>query len=194
MAKPRHLIHSFEAKELKKRSKLIVIVDTVTSILGSFPFLVLNIVFFGSWISINMGLVPGITPFDPYPFVLLITTVSLEAIILSIIVLMSQNRASVVNTLREELHLQINLIAENEITKMLTLIKLIAEKQGVKIDDPELEEMLKETNTSYLERQLADELNASSLNPLQAVTDPINRFATGTVKQVTQEVSKNLKN
>jgi uncharacterized membrane protein len=186
MARTRHLIHSFEAKELKKRSKLIVVVDSITNLFGSFPFLAFNILFFASWIAINMNLVPAIPPFDPYPFVLLITTVSLEAIILSIIVLMSQNRAGIINSLREELHLQINLIAEQEITKTLQVVKLIAEKQGIKLEDAEIEEMIKTTDTTYLERRLADELNPMSQSPLQAVTQPL--------KRVTEDISKNLKN
>ena len=82
----RELVKSFEAKALKKRSLVVRIADQLTSTFGSIAFLLFNILLFAAWMLINLGKVPGISPFDPFPFVLLTTTVSLEAIILSIIV------------------------------------------------------------------------------------------------------------
>lgn len=93
-------IKSFEAKELKKRSLGVRIADELTAVFGSVPFFVLNLIFFGAWVAINTDQVPGIALFDPYPFVLLITFVSLEAIVLSIVVLMSQNRAGFISSLK----------------------------------------------------------------------------------------------
>jgi uncharacterized membrane protein len=178
-ARPLHIIRSFEAQELKKRPIAIKFADNVTQLAGSIPFLSINALFFGSWIAINSGLVPGIAPFDPYPFVMLTTIVSLEAIILSIVILMSQNRQSIIATLREETQLQVNLIAEREITKTLKLLDKILEKHNIKVKDEELEQMLEEIDQTYIERELQKQLTpANGVLPeelLKAVAEPIEK-------------------
>lgn len=152
------LIESFEAKALKKRPLGIKIADSLTLSFGSILFLIVNMLFFTGWILINTSKVPQIPVFDPFPFILLTMLVSLEAIILSIIVLMSQSRQSYITTLREELDMQVNLISEREITKVLRLLKLLLEEKGIAFKDSELEEMVKETDISYIERRLAQQL------------------------------------
>ncbi len=89
--------------------------------------------------------------------------VSLEAIFLSIFVLVSQNRSSYVDALREELHLQVNLIAEEEITKVLRVLAEIRKKVGITKPDPELERMLKRIDTNYIEKSLVNQV-ASVMN------------------------------
>ena len=156
--KKHQIIESFEKRVREKRPISIKIADILTTSFGTIVFFVFNVILFTFWILANLGKIPAVSIFDPYPFILLTTAVSLEAIFLSIIVLISQNRQSQINTLREELDLQVNLISEKEITKLLKLVKLMLEKSGNKIEDPELEEMLKEADTSYIERKLADQL------------------------------------
>ena len=153
------IIQSFEAKELKKRPFVIKIADYLTSIFGSISFFLINALLFGSWILINQNKIQGISPFDTFPYPLLTTIVSLEAIFLSIIVLMSQSRQNHVSTVREEIDMQINRISEKEITKTLMLLKKIAEKQGIKVEDAELDEMLKDLKLSYIERKLEEQLS-----------------------------------
>src|SRR3989339_537121 len=81
--------------------------------------------------------------------------VSLEAIILSIFVLISQNRASKVNDLREEIDLQIDIIAEQELKRLTKLLIILMEKQGIKVDEKALlEDLDKETDTANIERKL----------------------------------------
>lgn len=155
-------IKSLEAEELRKRSLTIVIADWLTTSFGSIAFLLFNILIFTFWILANLGRIPGIPVFDPYPFILLTMVVSLEAIILSIIVLMSQNRQSHVSTIREELDMQVNLISEREITKILYLLTLVLKKDGIKFEDPELSEMIKQTDISYIERQLKDQIRVAA--------------------------------
>ncbi len=157
-----HIIKSFEAKTQKKRSFAIRFADSLTTLFGSIWFFLANVIFFTGWILINTGKVSGFETFDPFPFVLLITLVSLEAIVLTIIVLMSQNRQSHISTLREELELQVELITEKEITKVLSILKQIAEKQGIVINDPEVDEMLTQMDTSYIERELERQLNKTN--------------------------------
>jgi uncharacterized membrane protein len=160
--RPRQIIKSFEAKALRKRSATIRFADKLTEFFGSFWFLVLNIFLFISWILLNQGIIPGFPRFDPYPYVLLITLVSLEAIVLTTVVLISQNRQNQVDTLRDELQLQVELISEREITKILKLLLKLLEKNEIQIKDKELEEMLETVDTSYIERKLEEQITKKS--------------------------------
>lgn len=153
---------SFEAQSLRSRSILTQLADDLTAICGSTKFLLVHIVWFTIWIGINTGLLPKIQPFDPFPFGLLTMVVSLEAIFLAIFILVSQNRQSYVNSLREEVHLRINLIAEDEITKALEVLAELRKHLGVKKDDPELDEMLKRIDTNYLEQLVMEEIERAN--------------------------------
>lgn len=109
-----------------------------------------------------MGIFPNIVPFDPFPFGLLTMVVSLEAIFLSIFVLVSQNRSSYIGSLREEVHLRVNLIAEEEITKVLELLAEIRKELGIKRHDPELKEMLERIDTGYIEQSISDQMSRAN--------------------------------
>lgn len=167
------IVQSFEAKELKKRSWSVRLADDLTSTFGSFSFLTFNTLFFIFWIAMNLGYIPSLAIIDPFPFPLMTTIVSLEAIILTLIVLMSQNRQSFISNLREEIDMQVNLTSEREITKILQVLVKIAEKQGIKLDDKDLNEMLKEIEISYLERKLEEQLENRHQSPLQKVVDKV---------------------
>jgi uncharacterized membrane protein len=157
-------IRSFEAKILRNRKFTERLADDINRIAGNFSFFVAHVIFFGAWVVANQGLIPGVTPIDPYPFSFLTMLVSLEAIFLSIFVLMSQNRQSTVASLREEIHLQVNQIAEREVTKALQLISEIHEKTvGKKKDDPELNRMLKTLDTARIEATLEKQLEPSPM-------------------------------
>lgn len=135
------------------------IADYMTSNLGSTTFLLVNIIFFIFWVLINTNQIKSVPPFDPFPFSLLTTFVSLEAIILAIVVLISQNRTVKVDDLREETHLQINLIAEKEITKLMKMLAILLEKQGVDLSqDPELKKLLKPISEEEIEKRLEKEI------------------------------------
>jgi CRP/FNR family cyclic AMP-dependent transcriptional regulator len=92
------------------------IADVIAEFSGSIPFLMLNAVFFAVWLIVNV--IPQIA-FDPYPFGLLTMIVSLEAIFLSIFVLVSQNRQSDKDRIRNELDYQVNLKAELGVSVLL---------------------------------------------------------------------------
>jgi len=163
------VVQSFEAKELKKRPYLIKVADRVSAFFGSAWFLILNLTIFIFWVTANQGLIPGIPIFDEFPYFFLTTGVSLEAIILTIIVLISQQRQSQITKIREELDMQVNKIAEKEITKSLFILKKIAEKQGINLDgDKELNEMLRGIEFSYIEKKLVEQLTDK---PLQSIKD-----------------------
>ncbi len=168
------IIQSFEAKEMKKRPFIIKMADRLTSFFGSVWFLTFNLGLFLFWIIANLGYIKGIQIFDPFPFFFLTTGVSLEAIMLTIIVLVSQQRQSQVGKIREELDMQVNQIAEKEITKALIILKKIAEKQGIKLDDDkELNEMIKGIEVGYIERKLEEQLTSKQQNIIRDVVDEV---------------------
>ena len=155
----RRVFRSIKAKADAKRTTTEKVADWMTSSFGTVTFLVINILFFGVWLLINTGYLGGIDGFDVFPFSLLTTIVSLEAIILAIFVLISQNRSMKVDDLREEIHLQINLIAEKEITKVMKMVALLLEKQGIDIaQDPELQRLLKPISEEELQKKLEKEI------------------------------------
>lgn len=158
----RKAIKSFKAKADAKRSPTEKFADLLTAKFGTVTFLALNLIWFAVWIPINTGHVSFIEPFDPFPFGLLTMIVSLEAIMLAIIVLISQNREARVSELREEIELQLNTVAEGELTKVISLLAVLLEKEGVKIDDPEIKKMLKPIDTAEMIRQLEEELAPGS--------------------------------
>jgi uncharacterized membrane protein len=155
----KRVIKTIKAKADARRTPTEKAADWMTSGFGSMTFLIVNSLFFTGWLIINTGLIEGITPFDPFPFSLLTTIVSLEAIILAIFVLISQNRSMKVDDLREEIHLQINIVSEKEITKVMQMTTLLLEKHGIDLSkDPELKRLLKPISEEELERSLEKEL------------------------------------
>jgi uncharacterized membrane protein len=109
-----------EARTASREEKL---ADAITAFTGSMPFVYLHLALYGGWISWN--LIPGIPHFDP-TFVILAMEASVEAIFLSTFVLISQNRAMIATDKRDELDLQINLLAEHELTRLIEMVSAIA--------------------------------------------------------------------
>lgn len=113
----------------------------ITRFTGSMTFVYLHLLLFGGWIVINLGWMPGIRPFDP-SFVVLAMIASVEAIFLSTFVLITQNRMAKQADKRADLDLQISLLAEHEVTRLIELVTAIA--QHMEIDaarNPELSEL-----------------------------------------------------
>ena|SRR5690349_11888764 len=102
---------------------------------GSMTFVWVHVIGFAGWIAIN--LVPGVKHIDPFPFTFLTFIVSLEAIFLSTFILISQNQDTRLSERRNHLDLQINLLSEQENTKMLKMLQIIAEKVGAEIEPDE---------------------------------------------------------
>jgi uncharacterized membrane protein len=117
------------------------IADVITRFTGSMTFVYLHVALFGSWIVINLGWLPPIPQFDE-TFVVLAMVASVEAIFLSTFVLISQNRMAALADKRADLDLQVSLLSEHEVTRLLTLVAQIAEKVGIDAHaDPELSEL-----------------------------------------------------
>ena len=118
-----------ELRRLDERQKTSEdrIADKITEFAGSMKFLYFHVLWFGFWMVVNVGDKP-LMGFDPYPFGFLTMVVSLEAIFLSTLVMISQNKMTEVTDRRADLDLQINLLAEHEITRILQLVDAIADK------------------------------------------------------------------
>ena len=151
----RLMVGRLRSKAISNRSYTEKVADWITRSFGSLTFLLLNTTLFVLWIIVNLGLVPYIVPFDPFPFGLLTMIVSLEAILLTIFVLISQTRIERIENLREEVDLHFEIITEEEITKLMQMTKLIAEKNNINLDnDTELKEMLKPIDLEKIEKAL----------------------------------------
>ena len=117
------------------------IAEVITRFTGSMLFVYVHVAILTLWVTLNVGLIPGAPSFDK-TFVILATAASVEAIFLSTFVLISQNRAAVAADRRADLDLQINLLAEHEITRLIALTQAIAQKLAVpEAQDTELEEL-----------------------------------------------------
>jgi uncharacterized membrane protein len=117
------------------------IAEAITRFTGSMLFVYLHLALFGFWIVANLGWVPGVPSWDS-SFVVLAMMASVEAIFLSTFVLISQNRMSAAADKRADLDLQISLLAEHEVTRLVTLVSAIADRMGVETQvDAELDEI-----------------------------------------------------
>ena len=152
---------AIKAEHSSNRSSMEVIADRMISVASSTWFLIAHVLAFLLWILINAPL-PGMPQFDPYPFGMLTTIVSLEAIFLAIFVLMTQSRESRIGELREELTLQVNLRIEEEVTKTLHLVAGLYSRLNLQLaEDAELRSMLEPLDPRAIESDLAEQINAS---------------------------------
>lgn len=126
----------------------------LTKSFGTLRFLILTLIFIVFWIVVNLGLIHGITPFDIYPFVWLVTLVQLFSIVLSIIILISQNQEKRINEVRQQMDFEINVRAEQEITKILQMIEKIHTELGIVKIDKELEQMKEMINISEIKEDV----------------------------------------
>jgi uncharacterized membrane protein len=150
------VIAELERRALRHRSAADRVSDTVVRLTGSGSFAILNLFVFAAWILANTA---GLRrPFDPYPFNLLTLVVSLEAIVLAIFVLMSQNRMTRDADRRAQLDLQVDMLAEQELTTMLHMLHAVCQKLEVKvpISADRMHQLLHETDVNKLASAIED--------------------------------------
>lgn len=151
-----------EEKALANRSPADRMAAFIARFCGSMPFVWLHVAAFSLWIGFNAW--PGNRHFDPYPFTFLTLVVSLEAIFLSSFILISQNYELRISDRRNQLDLQINLLTEQENTKMIQMLERIAQKVGADTGgDPDIS-ILKEP--THPEKLIAQIEQAQRENPL----------------------------
>jgi len=162
-------IKRWEKAILLARSKAEQVSDWIVCTAGSGPVLVLHVVWFAAWVIMNVDLIRGIRPFDRFPFPFLTMTVSLEAIFLALFVLASQNRLARQADKRSHLDLQVDLLAEREMTAVLQLLQDIASHLEVRtsVTPEQLRDLMKQTDLRRLTDRM-DELAAPT-----AVDDPL---------------------
>ena len=134
----------------------------ITRFTGSMAFVYLHLVLFGSWIIVNLGLLSFIPQFDP-SFVVLAMVASVEAIFLSTFVLISQNRMAAAADKRADLDLQINLLAEHEVTKLITIVSAIADRLNISTNiDAEVEELKQDVAPEAVLDEIEEEQRLST--------------------------------
>ena len=130
------------------------VADAITAFSGSIRFVWLTVMTIGSWIAVNT-LLPRRDRIDPFPFPLLTLVLSVEAIFLAIFILMSQNRAAKISDKRSHLDLQLNLLAEQENTKMLLMLEQIGRAVGAEMDaGPDVQALAEATEPEALSDQI----------------------------------------
>jgi uncharacterized membrane protein len=153
------LIATLERQALHDRTALDRVTDAITSTAGSPIFVIAHAAWFTVWIGLN---ITG-HQFDPFPFNLLTLIVSLEAIFLTGFVLMTQNRMTRQADRRAHLDLQVNMLAEQELTTMLQMLTALCEHAGVPraTHDTRVAQLSKETDihtiADAIDRELVDE-------------------------------------
>jgi len=151
-------IKRWERAILQGRSTAEQISDWIACKAGSGPALILHVAWFGGWVILNVGAIPGIRPFDRFPFPFLTMTVSLEAIFLALFVLASQTRPARQADKRSHLDLQIDLLAEREMTAVLQLLQDIAHHLDVRttVTPEQLRDLLSTTDVHHLTNRMEE--------------------------------------
>jgi uncharacterized membrane protein len=132
----------------------------ISAFAGSLAFVWLHLAILLFWVLANLGLVPGVPRFDPQ-FIILATTASVEAIFLSTFILIAQNRAAQLADRRSELDVQISLLTEHEVTRLLSLVSEIAARLEIDAAHaPDLHELKKDIEPEAVMEVIADRENA----------------------------------
>ena len=135
--------------------------ERIAQFAGNMLFVYINAAGFTLWILINTVFGAEI---DPFPFTFLTFVVSLEAIFLSIFILINQNSETAMANRRNHLDLQINMLTEQENTLMLELLQKIAKKVGVNVNDETTKALVEEVDPEFLLEEIvgAEEKNRAA--------------------------------
>jgi uncharacterized membrane protein len=153
-------IAKLEHEALSRRTATERIGDGITKIVGSLGFMLAQLILIFVWSLINLRGVPGLKPFDPFPFGILALVVSSESVFLTIFVLISQNRMLRHSERRAHLDLQVSMLSEQELTTMLQMLQKLCERVGVRVDGSEqqLQAFSQTTDVHKLAAELEDKL------------------------------------
>lgn len=145
-----------ENDALRPRSHREAITEAIGGFAGTIYFVVLQLAVCGGWMLVNAGIVPGLSPFDPFPYPLLSSITSLEAVLLTVFVLIKQNRISTVADRRDHLDLQVNLLTERETTRIIQMLDRLSGHLGVEQHrDADSHEMSQHIAVEHLVEELA---------------------------------------
>jgi uncharacterized membrane protein len=130
-----------------------IVAKVLTRELGSVWFLWVMLGAVALWMVLNLGWL-GIEPFDPYPFVLLASVVAIIAMLLAVVVLISQNRQGKIAEIRQQIDFEINVRTEEEVTKILNMVDAIHREMGIAKKDSQLEEMKQSTDIATIKEEI----------------------------------------
>ena len=153
-------IAKLEHEALLRRTSTERASDAITKMIGSTAFLLLQVLLVLTWSVINLSLIPGVKAFDPFPFGILALVISSESVVLTIFVLISQNRMARQAEKRSHLDLQVGMLAEQELTAMLQMQHKICQHLGIDIESAkhELKGFSDATDVGKLASDLEDRL------------------------------------
>jgi uncharacterized membrane protein len=153
-------IAKLEHEALLRRTVTEKVSDAIAKFIGSVAFLLLQILLVLAWSAVNLNLIPKVKPFDPFPFGILALVISSESVLLTIFVLISQNRLTRQADRRSHLDLQVGMLAEQELTAMLQMQKEICKRLGINVEsaERELKGFTDATDVSKLASELEDKL------------------------------------
>src|ERR1700691_1529001 len=153
-------IAKLEQDALERRTAAERISEAIARFIGSVAFLLLQILLVLVWSAIYLKLIPGLKPFDPFPFGILALVVSSESVVLTIFVLLSQNRMTRQAERRSHLDLQVSMLADQEFTAVLQMQHKICQRLGVDVESAkqELKSFSDATDVSKLASDLEDKL------------------------------------
>jgi uncharacterized membrane protein len=154
-------IGDLEAAARLPRTHTDRIVEGIARFCGSLAFLYVHAVWFTLWIAINLSPIRS-WRFDPFPFFFLGVIAALEAIFLSTCILLIQNRQTRLAEQRNHLELQVNLLAEQENTKMLHMLEAIQRRLGISADDPEVAALKQATEPEKLVEEIQRHVEENS--------------------------------
>lgn len=136
--------------------------DAITGFVGRIAFVWAHCAVLAVWIGVNA--LPGVPKswrFDPFPFHILILTLAVETILLSTFILISQNRERLIEDKRNHLDLQINLLAEQEASQMLTMLQQIMQHMKIDADHGEIDALRRAADPEEMVSQIEESMNLS---------------------------------
>lgn len=150
------IIAQVEQQLLGKRSRVERIGEGITRFFGSFFFIVTHVVFLTGWILLNSGRITGTDAFDPYPFAFLALVVGIEFIFLTTFVLINQKHQIRRTEQWWHLHLQLSMLTEQEVTKIMQMLDLVCRRMGLEKTehDQELSDMTQATSVTAVVGEL----------------------------------------
>lgn len=152
-------VKEMEAEARAERTAGQRFVDALTTLVSSVRFWAFHAALLAGWVGLNAGAVPGVPRWDPWPFEVLRTLLSLEAIIISCTVLLIQGRMRQNNARQQHLNLQIALLAEVEATKTLRMVRALCVHHGLpEAHDPEVEQLVRRLAPEALADEVQEHL------------------------------------
>jgi uncharacterized membrane protein len=153
-------IAKLEHDALGRRTTTERVSDVITKLVGNVGFLAAHLILISGWALLNLRVIPGVRPFDPFPFGVLALVVSSESVFLTIFVLISQGRMARQSERRSHLDLQVGMLSEQELTTILQMLQKLCNHMGVNVDSSKqaVKSFSETTDVHKLASELEDKL------------------------------------